>query len=196
MQVEHDQRPALQPWGSQIADGLGLRVDAGVHVVAVVVTRAAVLALVAIFDAIFVYKRDDAAVDVTAKPAADRVVGQTRPDQAFQGVAGHHFTTVVPCGDQQAAWGIGVAQPQLLHRPTFEALAERFAGEGDGRAKLLQEEIQMLLCIGHAHPKAHVVGVGREGVSEGRGGCVLDPSQFQVMPASRETAGPRTPMGS
>ena len=62
------------------------------------VVGAAVLALVAILDAVLIDKGDCHNLGVAAEPLSERIIGENCIEQTFQNITGNRLTGVVTCG--------------------------------------------------------------------------------------------------
>ena len=100
VQIERRGQPAVGPVRHERPQRSDRGVDALADVVPIVISRDAVLALVALLDAVFVHEGDRQDLDVPPEPVAVVVVGQNRLQRSLHDIVRHRLAGVM-AGRQQ-----------------------------------------------------------------------------------------------
>ncbi len=126
MQIEGDAQQSAGPFRRQGPQRRHLGMDALSSIVPIVIAGASVLALVALFHAVFVHERDHKHIHSVLKPGAHRIIGKNGVQEAFQYKTGHAFAGMVPGGEQypMSRTPIQTACAQQFHRPSACTFAE------------------------------------------------------------------------
>ncbi len=168
--VESEFQPAFRPAWDKVAQSPNGGVNAVAGIIAVVVVRTTVLALIPVFDSVLVHKGNNEKLDVLAEPAAIPCGAKNRFKDAFEAIAGEAFAGVVARSEQHTQWGLAVesAESEFFYATSHLAFCQHARLERRIAAMALKEGVQVRLEIRDCDREADLVDAERNAVAKAR----------------------------